>query len=168
MLIPSYFQYKESPCISYSYTRSVASKILNYKASVQQRDFKCLSQDPPPCNCSYSQFLYAPCGHIVTGDLNIVLNNKLRDLLSKGPKYTRLIFMVPELWHYHECVWRVCQTVGKERRRRSWHSEWIKSTADVLKHKIRRLKHSVNTRQESFFSDPDVSENFPVSMRILS
>ena len=28
--IPPYFQYKESPCISYSYTRSVASKIFNY------------------------------------------------------------------------------------------------------------------------------------------
>ena len=26
--IPPYFQNKESPCISYSYTRSVASKIL--------------------------------------------------------------------------------------------------------------------------------------------
>ena len=37
--IPPYFQYKESPCISYSYTRSVASKILNYKASLQQLDF---------------------------------------------------------------------------------------------------------------------------------
>ena len=35
-------------------------------------------------------------------------------------------------------------------------SEWIKSIADVLKHRIRRLKHSVNTRHESIFSDPDV------------
>ena len=85
--IPPYFQCKESPCISYSYTRSVASKIFNYKASLQQLDFQGLSHDPPPCNCSDSKFLYAPCGHIVTGDLNIVRNIKLRDLLSKGPKY---------------------------------------------------------------------------------
>ena len=42
-----------------------------------------LSHDPPPCNCSDSKFLYAPCGHIVTGDLNIVRYIKLRDLLSK-------------------------------------------------------------------------------------
>ena len=34
--------------------------------------------------------------------------------------------------------------------------EWIKSTGDVLKRRIRRLKHSVNTRHESIFSDPDV------------
>ena len=35
-------------------------------------------------------------------------------------------------------------------------SEWMKSIADVLKRRIRRLKHSVNTRHESIFSDPDV------------
>ena len=33
-------------------------------------------------------------------------------------------------------------------------SEWIKSIADVLKRRIRRLKHSVNTRHESIFCDP--------------
>ena len=32
-------------------------------------------------------------------------------------------------------------------------SEWIKSIADVLKRRTRRLKHSVNT---DIFSDPDV------------
>ena len=36
------------------------------------------------------------------------------------------------------------------------HSECIKSIANVLKRRIRRLKHSVNTRHESIFSDPDV------------
>ena len=35
-------------------------------------------------------------------------------------------------------------------------SEWIKSITDVLKRRNRRLKHSVNTRHESIFSDPDV------------
>ena len=68
---------------------------------------------------------------------------------------TCLIFMAPELWHYHGCMWRVCQTVGKERRRRSWHSFEV-DQVDVLKRRIRRLKHSVNTRHESIFSDPDV------------
>ena len=47
-------------------------------------------------NRSDSQFLYAPCGHIVTGDLNIVRNVKLRDLLSKGPKYRE---PVSYSWH---------------------------------------------------------------------
>ena len=35
-------------------------------------------------------------------------------------------------------------------------SEWVKSIADVLKRRIRRLKRSVNTRYESIFRDPEV------------
>ena len=40
-------------------------------------------------------------------------------------------------------------------------SEWIKSIGDVLKRRIRRLKHSVNTRHESIFSDPYVVTELP-------
>ena len=157
--IPSYFQYKESPCISYSYTRSVASKIFNYKASLQQLDFQGLSHDLPPCNCSDSQFLYAPCGHIVTGDLNIVRNVKLRDLLSKGPKYRE---PVSYSWHQNfSIIMDACEEYARRWAKKEdvevdTLSEWIKSIADVLKRRIRRLKHSVNTKHESVFSDPDV------------
>ena len=35
-------------------------------------------------------------------------------------------------------------------------SEWVKSIADVLKRRIRRLKRSVNTRHESIFCYPEV------------
>ena len=44
--IPPYSEYKESPCISYSYTSSVVTKIFNYKTSLQQIDFQSLSQNP--------------------------------------------------------------------------------------------------------------------------
>ena len=47
-------------------------------------------------------------------------------------------------------------------------SDLVKSIADVLKRRIRRLKCSVNTTHESIFCDPRLSENFPVSMRTLS
>ena len=35
-------------------------------------------------------------------------------------------------------------------------SERIKSIGDVVKRRIRRLEHSINTRSESIFRDPDV------------
>ena len=35
-------------------------------------------------------------------------------------------------------------------------SEWVKSIADILKRRIRRLKRSVDTRHESIFCDPAV------------
>ena len=61
--------------------------MFNYKRSLQQIDFNSLSQNPLPCTCPGSEFLYAPCGHVVTGDLSIVQNDKLRDPLRKGPKF---------------------------------------------------------------------------------
>ena len=89
-----------------------------------------------------SQFLYAPCGHIVTGDLNIVRNVKLRDLLSKGPKYRE-----PVSYSWHQNLSIIMD--GCEEYARRWAkkedvevdtlSEWIKSIADVLKRRIRRL-----------------------------
>ena len=156
--IPPYFEYKESPCISYSYTSSVDTKIFNFKTSLQQLDFQSLSQNPLPCTCSGSDFLYDPCGHIVTGDLNIVRNDKLRVLLHKGPKY---IEPVSFSWHQNfDIIMDACEAYArrwakKEDVELDTLSEWIKSIGDVLKRRIRRLKHSVNTRHESR-RDPDV------------
>ena len=150
--IPPYVEYKESPCISYSYTSSVATKIFNYKTSLQQIDFQSLSQNPLPCSCSGSEFRYAPCGHIVTGDLNIVRNDKLRDLLRKGRKYREPVSFS---WHQRfDIIMDACKTYARRWAKKEdvefdTLSEWIKSIGDVLKRRIRRLKHSVNTRHES-------------------
>ena len=146
--IPQYFQYKESPCISYSYTRSVASKIFNYKASLLQIDFDGLSQNPTPCFCCDSEFLYAPCGHIVAGDLSIVRNQKLKDVLRKGPKYRKPVSFS---WHQNfNIIMDACEEYARRWAKKEdvevdTLSEWVKSIADVLKRRIRRLERSVNT-----------------------
>ena len=93
------------------------------------------------------------------GDLNIVRNIKLRDLLSKGPKYRE---PVSYSWHQNfDIIMDACEEYARRWAKKEdvevdTLSEWIKSIADVLKRRIRRLKHSVNTRHESIFSDPDV------------
>ena len=105
-------------------------------------------------------FLYALCGHVVTGDLSIVQNEKLRNLLSQKPEIQGacLIFIAPEVWYYYGFMWSVFQAMGQERgcRTRQFFSEWIKSIGGVVPRRIRRLKYSVNTRYESIFRDPEV------------
>ena len=92
-------------------------------------------------------------------DLNIVRNVKLRDLLSKGPKYRE---PVSYSWHKNfSIIMDACEEYARRWAKKEdvevvTLSEWIKSIADVLKRRIRRLKNSVNTRHESIFSDPDV------------
>ena len=39
------------------------------------------------CNCGSSDFCYGPVGHVVTGDLSIIKDVKLRQLIAKGPSY---------------------------------------------------------------------------------
>ena len=33
------------------------------------------------CSCGSSRFLYAPAGHVITGNLDIVKNTELRNLI---------------------------------------------------------------------------------------
>ena len=44
-------------------------------------------RDLPKCDCQNSQFCDPYHKHIVTGDLRVVTNDKLRQLLGKGPNY---------------------------------------------------------------------------------
>ena len=39
------------------------------------------------CSCNSSEFCYGPAGHEVTGDLRIIKDAKLRELVNKGPSY---------------------------------------------------------------------------------
>ena len=84
--IPQYFKNVRPPCISYSYTNTSASKIFNYKATLRDFDLATFISDSPSCSCDTSCFNYVPADHVVTGDLYIVKNDKLRSLMSKGPK----------------------------------------------------------------------------------
>ena len=85
--ILKYFKNTTTLILSCTYTKSIASKIFNYKKALRNLNAHVIITNPPPCSCSTSPYLYSPVGHIITGNLNIIDNTKLRDLISKGPKY---------------------------------------------------------------------------------
>ena len=133
--------------------------MFKFKTSLQQIEFQSLSQNPLLCSCIGSGFLNALCGHIVRSDLNIVRNDKLRDLLCTDLKYRESVSF--SLHQDFDIIMDACEAYArrwteKEDVELVTLSEWIKSFGDVLKRRIRRLNHSVNTRHESIFSDPDV------------
>ena len=39
------------------------------------------------CGCECSQYTYTPAGHVVTGNLKIIEDYRLRELIMKGPSY---------------------------------------------------------------------------------
>ena len=50
-------------------------------------DYHQSHNNPSQCECNTSSHLYQSYGHVITGDLSIIPNSKLRDLIAKGPKY---------------------------------------------------------------------------------
>ena len=87
-LLPPSFKH-EPPMVVFDLVKSIRSCIFNHKKAVQELNVDSFLADSciVPCFCADSPFIDADHGHIITGDLRIVENNKLRKLLAKGPKY---------------------------------------------------------------------------------
>ena len=81
----------------------IRSKILNYKETVSSlrivvdEDISFV-ENLPSCNCENSEFSDPYHKHIISGDLRIITNTKLRKLFSKGPNYRE-----PKMLNYHKC-----------------------------------------------------------------
>ena len=80
---------KDNPMVVYELTQSIHSKLFNYKKFVQSIDVDSFISDSTtlPCTCHSSPFRDEHHDHIITGNLEIVADAKLRKLISKGPKY---------------------------------------------------------------------------------
>ena len=87
--LPTQFNKTEQISTVYTLTKTIRSKIFNHKEFIKTLDTKDILENMNnlPCNCTTSPFTDANHGHIVTGDIRIVQNNKLRKLLCKGTKY---------------------------------------------------------------------------------
>ena len=85
--VPQYFQNRSPPVISYKYSNPVAAKVLNFDATVKNIDIDDFIKSPPSHDCASSPFRYAPHGHVITGDFDIIRNEDLKQLLLKGPNY---------------------------------------------------------------------------------
>ena len=84
LLFPVKPEYYSAPSISFSYSKTIRSSIVNYAETIADPN-----NDKFVCNCSNypSKFKDAHHGHILTGDTSIVDHNELRSLLNKGLGY---------------------------------------------------------------------------------
>ena len=75
--------------MSYEYTSTVASKLFNFAPALSNLNVSGYFSNPQTCHCKESKFCYEPHGYVITGDLRVIENAKLRELVGKGPKYTK-------------------------------------------------------------------------------
>ena len=108
-------------------------------------DFKA---KPPDCSCNSSPFKYSPAGHVITGDLNIIDNKPLRDVLAKGPKYRE---PRPINWKYNfKLLMDAVEDYARKWTKREKEQldtllEWVKSVRSLIQIRIGKLRRS--TRQ---------------------
>ena len=87
--IPSIAKSFETPTVVYNLNQAIGSKIFNFNRFTKSLDVKTFLENPEslPCCCASSPFIDKDHQHIITGDLRIVENTRLRKLLSRGPKF---------------------------------------------------------------------------------
>ena len=70
--------------MSYEYT---SSKLLNFASTLSNFNVSEYLSNPQTCQHKESKFCYEPHGHVITGNLRVIENTKLREIVAKGPKY---------------------------------------------------------------------------------
>ena len=84
--IPVYFKDKQPPIVSYEYTSTVASKLFNLASALSNLNVSEYLSNPQTCQCKESKFCYEPHDHVIIGDLRVIENARLRELVAKGQK----------------------------------------------------------------------------------
>ena len=86
--IPSSCKHLDPPVIIYIYGKNIGSFILNYSKELKELSMENFSEiEGMNCSCSQSTFCNPQFNHIITGDLSIIENLELRNLMSKGTKF---------------------------------------------------------------------------------
>ena len=151
-------EFKFSCC--YRYQKPIRNKVLNYFEAVNN-----VEQDDVKCCCDeHLDYVDINCGHVLTGNLKIIDNRKIRNLVSKGTKF------IEHMYYNNE---RIFKSINKDIEdyidklvikhnvlRKSfddWKNEVMKNIKDVVKAKnihfsgkIRSILDSNNKFWEDF------------------
>ena len=147
------------PLVCYRYTPTVSSKLLNFREESQAVGKASASLS---CDCHSSRFNYSPLGHVITGDLNIVSNPKLRDIFRKGPKY-RLPRKIDWSLNYDLIRKGVldCQTKWAKKNHvpQTVLDEWVNAVLSKVKSKATKLSQGFGFPEpQSIFNDKGVKK----------
>ena len=161
--MPPVMQSEDIPMVVYSLTETTRSKLLNYKKFVgKELDLEVFTNNESsiPCKCSSypSEFVDANRGHILTGNLQIIKNNKLRKLFCKGPKFREPCKIdwdkAREIIHGGiDDYLKVLKAVKKVDI--SYFENWKCTLFEMMEEKIKTLAQRIKIREvKSVFDDP--------------
>ena len=139
------------PIVSFKYTKTIGGKIFNQKKVVEDLNAD-IGTSNMYCECNASEYCYGPVGHVVTGDLSIIKDAKLRNLIEKGPSYRK----------QNQVNWSITERLCKEavaKYKRKWArkekvdirvlNEWECKVNECVQNRISSLKWKHINRRRS-------------------
>ena len=146
------------PDVVYSFGKTIGPKIFNFKETVLSYDPLKTVQEQFGCQCaSYQQFLDESCGHVATGDLNIVDNIKLREVLKKGPQHREPQSVNPDTVFVsvgHDLKEFVKKWANKEKIAETCFSQWLVEVNKCLRSRLDKIVNDYKLpKYSSVFDD---------------
>jgi hypothetical protein len=150
--IPSSFSCRDSPTVLFQLSKSISSTVFNYKDVVMNtitEDWK--YDNVNVCDCEKSLFRDDHHQHVVTGDLRIITNKKIRALLCKGPSFREAkaidwdAFLIDLDFSLNDCVknWACAENVDIR-----CFDEWKSRVFQEVKAKVDVMRKSHSRKQE--------------------
>ena len=159
--IPVYFKDKEPPTVSYEYTSTVASKLFNFAPVLSNLNASEYLSNPQTCQCNESKFCYEPHGHVITGDLRVIENAKLRELAAKGPKYrepSKVTWKATETMFLESIDLYAKNWSKREQVELKYLSEWKDQLKELVADRISNLKGHFKSPKCKVLDQPDVKD----------
>jgi hypothetical protein len=140
--IPKYFKSKSKPCISYKYTPTIASKLFDYKPTLQ-----CLNiLNPPSCSCSSSPFNYKPLLAMPIYIVHVTNEELCHPFWRSQIKRAPVFQMTVELYFYHGFCGRWAKLKKEEL---NFTPEWVKSIRSISKSRIKHVRSEMRTTRHT-------------------
>ena len=99
--------------------------------------------------------------HVITGDLMVIENVKLRELVAKGPKYrepNRINLQSMETMVSNSIDLYVEQWSKREQVDLKYLSEWKDQIKELVVECISSLKEKIQSPKQKILNDPDVKD----------
>ena len=117
--------------------------------------------NPQTCQCKESRFCYKPHGHVITGDLRVTENAKLRELVAKGPKYrepNRVHWKATETMFLESIDLYAKNWSKREQVELKYLSEWKDQLKELVADRISNLKGHFKSPKCKVLDQPDVKD----------
>ena len=157
--VPIYFQEQDPPLVSYKYTNNISRSVFNYYQTLRNINLDDYHNASSSCDCESSTFRYEPHGHVITGDLRIVRNRKLRRLLEKGPKYREQNVID---WKLNKKILltAIDDYARNWSKREGYHvsalEEWSETVKLISSNRIQNLQHRNFSPCQKILEDPHI------------